>query len=147
LKKHKERDEYYFGEWRTGSRKGRGLAYCANQYLYYGEVDRVPSGRGMLKLYPQNIVIQGQMRDGRPEGECHIRDLNGVYTFEGIISPQKLPSSGRFDVTNHTNPEKSYSIILDDYPNQRARIIFKDGCEYVGEISFDTLLPHGQGEE
>lgn len=63
------------------------------------------------------------------------------------MNNQQLPRSGRFDVTNKELPEKSYTIILDDYPHNKAKISFKDGCLYIGEISFDSLLPHGQGEE
>jgi hypothetical protein len=53
------------------------------------------------------------MREGRPEGTCIIRDLTGLYTFEGLINAHQLPTSGRFEVANQAAPEKSYSIILD----------------------------------
>lgn len=39
------------------------------------------------------------MRAGKPHGECRIRDLGGVFTFEGIIRDQ-IPNSGRFKVSN-----------------------------------------------
>lgn len=107
FRKHHEREEYYFGEWEGGFRKGLALVYAANQYLYYGQVDRVPHGTGLLKLYPQNIEIEGEMRAGRPDGECTIRDLGGVYNFKGLIRDQ-APISGRFEVFNHTVPDKSY---------------------------------------
>lgn len=103
--------------------------YSPNHYLYYGDVDHVPEGRGLLKLYPQNIEIEGQMRLGKPDGECRIRDLAGVFSFEGLIRDQ-APNSGRFVVNNATEPEKSYEIVLDDYPNNPAKILFKDGSRY-----------------
>ena len=36
------------------------------EYLYFGDVDRIPQGRGKLKLYQQNILIDGEMRSGKP---------------------------------------------------------------------------------
>ncbi len=124
LRKHNGREEYYLGEWVDGNRKGRGLIFVPGEYSYHGDVDRLPQGKGVLHLYRQNIVVEGQMRDGKPEGECNIRDLSGLYTFQGLVNNQQLPTSGRFEVTNKELPEKSYAIVLDDYPHNKARISF-----------------------
>lgn len=64
--KHKQKDEYYIGEWKDHIRKGQGISYSKGEYLYYGEFDQVPNGTGILKLYKQNIVVEGQMKNGQP---------------------------------------------------------------------------------
>jgi hypothetical protein len=143
---HVDRDEYYLGGWEHKFKKGKGLSYRKGEYIYYGEFDKTPNGTGFLKLYQQNIVVEGHFKNGVPEGPCKIKDLNGVYRFEGIINDQKHPTNGTFNVTNSEEPLKSYTITLDDYPNNKAKIVFHNGTEYLGDINFLTLLPSGEGE-
>jgi hypothetical protein len=37
--------------------------------------------------------------------------------------------------------------MLDQYPTNKATIEFREGGRYVGEISFDSLMQQGEGEE
>ncbi len=66
--KHKEREEYYLGEWAEGVKKGQGLAYRQGEYLYYGSFRRAPKDSGYLKLYKQQLIVEGEFKGGQPNG-------------------------------------------------------------------------------
>jgi hypothetical protein len=57
--KHKEKEEYYLGEWSDGIKKGRGLSFRQGEYLYYGSFGKAPRDNGYLKLYKQQLIVEG----------------------------------------------------------------------------------------
>jgi hypothetical protein len=68
--KHKNREEYYKGEWVNGFKKGKGIFFIAGALAYFGEFDRVPHGRGKY------VYIQPKMAS---------EPTLGYYEFDGLV--------------------------------------------------------------
>jgi hypothetical protein len=50
-----------------------------------------------------------------------------LFEFEGILNKESIPTTGRLAINNHANPNNSYVVTLDRYPEQKARITYQDG--------------------
>lgn len=55
------------------------------------------------------------------------------------------PSTGTLVVNNRNDEEKSYTVTLNNYPENKARITYKEGRQYEGDINCTRFVPHGVG--
>jgi hypothetical protein len=56
-----------------------------------------------------------------------------------------MPRSGQLRITNASDPTKSYSVTLQDFPEGASKIGYGDGRSYEGAVSRRSFAPQGRG--
>jgi hypothetical protein len=80
--KHKYLDKYYIGEWnKNGYPEGKGVMLEPGSYIYYGQFRAVPDGYGVLELFKERLVYDGELKEGRGEGAGKISSLDNKFFF------------------------------------------------------------------
>lgn len=54
--RHKDKDEYYLGDWKGGEMVGDGIIFVPNKYAYCGSFNKVPDGHGKLVFFDRQIT-------------------------------------------------------------------------------------------
>lgn len=142
--KHKDKEEYYLGEWKDRARKGEGIEVVPNKYIYQGSFDHDKHGKGKL-IYTQNkITYEGEMVKGRISGEGKVYHHNGEFEFEGKTF-LGIPTNGKLTVYNPETKDRKFTATIQEYPEKKAFIDYSDGRHYEGKINLHTFLPEGLG--
>lgn len=134
------------GEWDpAGYQRGKGILYKPQEYFYFGEFDSVPHGHGVFESFKDKFTYEGSLNHGKIEGKGKIFSHDNLYVFEGVINSESVPTTGELTVNFQQDSTKSYRVVLDNYPLNKARIAYNDGREYEGYINTKTFVPEGEG--
>lgn len=80
--KHKVKDLYFLGDWtEAGYQQGKGIIYSVDEYIYYGNIDTVPSGTGVLESLVDQYIYEGEFNYGRIEGNGKVNSINNLFSF------------------------------------------------------------------
>ena len=56
-----------------------------------------------------------------------MESTEGLFKFEGIFNNKSEPSTGVLKVTNPNNDAHSYTVTLNHYPENKAKVSYKEG--------------------
>jgi hypothetical protein len=99
-----------------------------DNYIYHGEFKVVPSGAGTMQLLKEGLVYEGQMREGRADGEGRLHSIDGRVQFTGTME-NSFPKTGELRISNLADPAKSFTVHLDNFPGP-CRIVYAEGRTY-----------------
>ena len=119
---------YYLGDWsQAGYQQGKGVIFVQDEYAFYGDFDTVPHGHGVLESFSSRYVYEGNFQYGKIEGQGKVHSIDNLFSFEGIFNHKSQPSTGNLIVNNSEDDSKSYTVILNNYPENKARIVYREG--------------------
>jgi hypothetical protein len=49
--------------------------------LYYGQFKSIPEGYGVLELFKERLVYEGELREGKGEGTGKITNIDNKFVF------------------------------------------------------------------
>ena len=98
--KHRVGEKYYLGQWNAQRfPKGLGVIYEPDHYLYHGEIDNLPNGKGTIQLIKEKLTYEGEFQEGSANGHGKITSKDKSIHFEGIMK-KSYPLTGRLKIIN-----------------------------------------------
>lgn len=114
----------------NGALKGQGILYRPGEIFYEGNFDELPHGNGILEDIKNEVIYDGEFNKGKIEGQGKFTHYHNHYTYEGIISFDSRPTTGKLVFNNQEDPSKSFIVHFNNYPAIKARVEYTDGREY-----------------
>ena len=115
-----------------------------DSYLYYGEFKNQPEGYGVIELFKERIIYEGEIKEGKANGNGIVRSLDNKFIFKGVME-NSFPKDGTVDIPKSSDSSKSLKIIFNNFPHGHTTIQYEDGRVYTGEVNRRTLAPEGEG--
>lgn len=91
------------------------------------------------------FIYEGFFNYGKIEGNGRVDSTLNLFSFEGIFNGKSQPIKGNLIINNQENDMESYTVYLNNYPENKARIVFNEGRQYEGDINYDKFVPSGLG--
>lgn len=131
----------YEGEWRSGKMHGKG-SFQSGQHTYVGVFFKgVPEGKGrfVTKLGRGELVYEGELMQGEPDGEGSEKLPNGDE-YVGEFSVGRRHGFGRLKTQRGDVYEGQWH---EGQPHGEGKCLYADGSIYHGML--DKAVAHGQG--
>ena len=91
------------------------------------------------------VIYDGEFVHGKIEGQGTFRHYHNLFIYEGTLSSDSHPTTGKLVVNNQEDSSKSFTVLFNNYPSMKARVEYRDGREYEGYLNLKTFVPEGEG--
>ena len=129
------------GQFQNGKFTGNGHITARPDDSGYGYIGELRNGEfhGYGKRFADNLIYEGEFKNGKWDGRGSVVHDGGKYKYEGNFSNGKQNGFGKLTVGNVIFS----GIFKDDKPTGEFEINYPDGQRYAGEIN--DFRPHGRG--